>query len=211
MSPADYPREAVLGVLLAGGRSRRMGGINKAFIPLGGTSLAARAIHRLKPQTGALMISANRDPDRFAEHGVPVTADAMVEYGGPLAGILTAMDWAIRERPDTRWILSAPVDAPFIPDDLGTRLWSVVCETGKPVALANSNGQTHFVCGLWNTNLRNRIYHLLVERVINRAESIADSCGYATAKCNDDPVDPFFNINTPEDLAAAEELVSRRP
>lgn len=209
MSVTPYPREAVLGVLLAGGRSRRMGGINKALIPVGGTTLAGRAISRLKPQTGALIISANRDPDRFAEHGLPVTADTMVEYGGPLAGILTAMDWAIHERPATQWILSAPVDAPFLPDDLGARLWTVVCETGKPLALASSNEQTHFVCGLWNTNLRNRIYHLLVERVISRAEAIADSCGYATAHWSHKPVDPFFNVNTPEDLAAAEELVSR--
>lgn len=204
MNPAPYPHESVLGVLLAGGRSRRMGGTNKAFLCVGGQTLAGRAIARLAPQCGALLISANRDASMLAGHGVPVLADVMLDYGGPLAGILTAMDWAARERPATQWILSAPVDAPFLPDDLGARLWNVACNIGKQVALAASNGQTHFVCGLWHTGLRNRIHHMLVERAINRAEAIAESCGYETVQWAGAPFDPFFNVNTPEDLAMAE-------
>ena len=113
------------------------------------------------------------------------------------------MEWCVANRSEIEWLLSAPVDCPFLPHDLGVRLWNAAVLANKPVALAASGGRTHFVCGLWSVSLRETIHRQLLELGIRRAETIAEACGYATAEWPALPRDPFFNINTPDDLRVA--------
>ena len=124
MSEAPYPRAQILGLILAGGRSQRMGGRNKALLRLAGKTLAERVRAAALPQVGAIAVSANADAESLTTLGGPVIADTIPGHAGPLAGIAAAMEWAQRERPQIEWILSAPADAPFLPADLGDRLWA---------------------------------------------------------------------------------------
>ncbi|MGE3245758.1 MAG: molybdenum cofactor guanylyltransferase MobA [Beijerinckiaceae bacterium] len=206
MNAAPCPREEILGLVLAGGRSRRMGGANKALLPFRGATLVEHVHSRLAPQCAEMAISANADSERFAHLQATILADATEDYPGPQAGILAAMHWAASTRRGVQWVLSAPVDCAFLPDDLGDRLWRAAIAANKPAALAASGGHVHFVTGLWNISLAPVIRHMLVDRGIARAQVIADTCGHATAEWPVQPFDPFFNINTPEDLAAAEAM-----
>lgn len=197
-----YPRERIAGLVLAGGAARRMGGVNKALIILGGRQLIEIAADNLAPQCGQLLVSAN-DTNDFPTLPWPHIPDLDETRSGPIAGILAAMQWCAANRPEIGWLLSAPVDCPFLPSDLGSRLWNTAVLANKPVALAASGGRTHFVCGLWSMSLRETIHRQSVDGGIRRAESIADVCGYATAEWPASPRDPFFNINTLDDLHAA--------
>jgi molybdopterin-guanine dinucleotide biosynthesis protein A len=198
-----YPREHIAGLILAGGAARRMGGVNKALIILGGKQLIEIAADNLATQCGQLLISAN-EPEAFRDPPWPLISDLDDTRAGPMAGVLAAMEWCAANRPGIEWLLSAPVDCPFLPSDLGWRLWNTAVLANKPVALAASGGRTHFVCGLWSMSQRETIHRQLVDEGIRRAESIADVCGYATAEWPALPRDPFFNINTPDDLRVAD-------
>src|ERR1700761_2596253 len=131
------------GGLLAGGLARRMGGGDKPMRRIGGRTTLERVTARLKPQCTELIISANGDPARFAEFGLPVVADTVKDFPGPLAGILAALDWTAAHRPDASFILSAAGDCPFLPRDLVTRLASAQVEQDAQIAVAASGGQSH--------------------------------------------------------------------
>jgi molybdopterin-guanine dinucleotide biosynthesis protein A len=113
---------ATLGVLLAGGLARRMGGGDKPMRTVGGRPILERVIERLAPQCDGLVLSANGDPVRFASFGLPVIADTVEDFAGPLAGILSTLDWAATHRPDIEWVVSVAADCPFLPRDLVARL-----------------------------------------------------------------------------------------
>jgi molybdopterin-guanine dinucleotide biosynthesis protein A len=197
-----------LGLLLAGGQSRRMGGGDKALRLLGGVSLLDRVIARLRPQVAALVINANGDPARFAGFGLPVVADSVPGFAGPLAGVLAGLDWAAANRPDCELIVSAATDAPFVPENLVARLAAGRREAGAELACAASGGRAHPVFGLWPVQLREELRQALVAQGVRKVDDWTGRYRLAIVTFADRPVDPFFNANRPDDLAAAEQLLA---
>lgn len=201
----------VLGVILAGGLARRMGGGDKALRPLGGTTLLDRVIARAAPQVAALCLNANGDPSRFARWGLPMVPDDVPGAPGPLAGILAALDRVAATRPEIGLVASFPCDAPFIPRDLVARLAVARREQGAEIAVAASAGRTHPVVALWPVALRSELRRALVEEGIRKVERWTARHPTAVVDFACDPVDPFLNGNTPEDLAEAERLLAHYP
>lgn len=191
----------LFGVILAGGEGRRMGGADKAMLPLGGQTLLAHVIDRLEPQVERLAISANGDPARFAGTGLPVLADA--ERRGPLSGILSALDWAASRGATA--VVSAAVDAPFLPPDLVPRLAMAAEGSAGGVALARSGGNDHPTFGLWPVDVRDALRLFLASGAKASVRVFADGQGAARADFPDDGA--FANLNTPDDLARAEALL----
>lgn len=201
------PCPETLAVVLAGGLARRMGGGDKPLRTVAGRPLLDHLLDRLRPQVAGIVLNANGDPARFAAFGLPVIPDTMPDHPGPLAGILAALDHAAATRPDLPWVLSVTGDSPFIPADLATRLHAAREAAGVPMACAWSGGQSHPPIGLWPVSLRHELRDALLagERKIDRWTA---RFGCARADWPDAPLDPFFNANTPEDLAAAERLLA---
>jgi molybdenum cofactor guanylyltransferase len=197
----------VVGLLLAGGLSRRMGGGDKALRLLGGVSLLDRVIDRLRPQVEALVLNANGDPERFARFGLPVVPDSVPDFAGPLAGVLAGFDWAAANRPDCRFVVSVATDAPFLPRDLVARFTAAIEEAQADVVCAASGGQAHPVIGLWSVRLREDLRHAVVEEGIRKVDQWTARHRLATVVFGSEPIDPFFNANRPEDLAAAAALL----
>ena len=196
------------GVLLAGGLARRMGGGDKPMRTIAGRTILQRVIDRLAPQCGGLIINANGDPARFAAFGLPVVADDVADYPGPLAGILAALDWTAANRPDVKWLLSAAGDCPFLPRDLVTRLERARAAENAELAVASSGGQTHPVIGLWSVRLRSELRHALVKEDVRKIDRWTARYPLATVEWPTEPLDPFFNANTVEDIAEADRLAA---
>jgi molybdenum cofactor guanylyltransferase len=197
---------ATLGLVLAGGLARRMGGGDKALIRIGGTTILDRVLARLRPACSGLILNANGDPARFASYGLPVIADSVPDFAGPLAGILAGLDWAATHAPDVAWVASAPGDCPFLPADLVSRLHETRERAGMPLACARSGDWRHPVVGLWQVALREDLRRALIGEGLHKIEVWTARHGIAIAEWPDTPVDPFFNVNTPEDAAKAEEI-----
>lgn len=197
--------ETVAGVLLAGGLGRRMGGGgDKPLKELAGKPLIAHTIQRARPQVAALVLNANGDPARFAEFGLPVIPDPVEGFVGPLAGILAGLDWARAQVPGAGWLASFATDAPFLPDDLVARLGEAVSREGADIGCAMSGGRTHPVFGLWPVRLANDLRRALIEEDMRKIDRWTARYKVAYAEWPADPVDPFYNVNTPDELAAAE-------
>lgn len=187
----------IFGVILAGGQGRRMGGADKALLPLAARPLVAHVADRLEPQVERLAISANGDPARLAFLGLPILPDARAE--GPLSGLLAALDWAAGQGATA--LVSAPTDAPFLPPDLVPRL-ILAGEAAGGVAMARSGGNDHPTFGLWPVTLREPLRAFLASGAKARVRAFADAHHAARADFPDDGA--FANLNTPQDLAAAE-------
>ena len=198
---------AVAGVLLAGGLARRMGGGDKCLRPLAGETLLARVIARTAPQVGPLIVNANGDPARFASYGLPVVADVVEGYAGPLAGILTALDWAAEHAPHHPLVASFATDAPFLPRDLVETMVEARDLAGADLACAASGGRTHPVFGLWPVELRGDLRDALVEQGERKIDRWTASHRLVEVAFPCAPVDPFFNANREDDLAEAERLI----
>ncbi|TCZ65512.1 molybdenum cofactor guanylyltransferase MobA [Roseicella aquatilis] len=198
--------EPVLAVILAGGLARRMGGGDKPLRSLAGQPLLEHVLERLRPQVAGIILNANGDPARFAAHGLPVVPDSLPDFPGPLAGVLAGLDWAAAHRPEVTTLLSVPGDTPFLPPDLVARLRAARAAAGTPMACAASGGWPHPPIALWPVALRGALRAALLagERTIMRWTA---RFGCASAEWSTDPIDPFFNVNAPEDLAAAEALL----
>jgi molybdopterin-guanine dinucleotide biosynthesis protein A len=196
------------GVVLAGGLARRMGGGDKPLREIGGATILARVIARLAPQCECLVLNANGDPERFASFGLPVIADGVKDYPGPLAGILAALDWAAANRPNAAWMVSAPGDCPFLPRDLVARLREAAIAEDAELAVAASQGQSHPVIGLWSVALRDALRHALIVEGVRRVGQWTARRRVATVAWPAEPIDPFFNANTADDLAEAERLAA---
>jgi len=201
-------RPTTLGVLLAGGLARRMGGGDKPMKTIAGRTILERVIERLKPQCDQIILNANGDASRFASFGLPVVADTIEGFAGPLAGVLTALDWTAAHRPDVEWVLSTATDCPFLPHDLVARLQHARISKGAQLAVAASGDRVHPVIGLWNVALREDLRHALVVEDMRKIDRWTARYKLATVTWPDKPIDPFFNANTIEDLAEAERLVS---
>jgi molybdopterin-guanine dinucleotide biosynthesis protein A len=194
------------GLVLAGGLARRMGGGDKAMIRIGAQTILERALARLSPQCAGMLINANGDAGRFARYGLPVIADDVRGFAGPLAGILAGLDWVAANRGDVDWVLSVPGDCPFLPHDLVARLHAARAAAGSALACAHSGDWRHPVIGLWPVALRADLRRAVVEEDLRKIEVWTARHGVALADWPAVPVDPFFNVNTPEDVAEATRL-----
>lgn len=200
------PVPPALGLLLAGGLARRMGGGDKPLRMIAGRSILAHVVERLAPQCDGLLINANGDPARFAAYGLPVVADSVPDFAGPLAGVLAGLDWMADNRPDLGWMVSVAADTPFIPADLVARLQEARLRAAVPLACAASDGWTHPVIGLWPVALREDLRRALTQEQERKIDRWTARHGVAAVEWPVAPVDPFFNANKPEDLAEAERL-----
>jgi molybdopterin-guanine dinucleotide biosynthesis protein A len=198
--------ETVLGVVLAGGLARRMGA-DKANIRIGGRTMLARALARLAPQCDGLILSANGDAARFEAFGFPVVTDPIEGFAGPLAGLLAALEWAAVHRPDVGWVASLPVDCPFAPRDLVARLRAAAMAERAALAIAESGGRQHPIVGLWRPALRDDLRRALAEGE-RKVDRFAGRFGPAVVAWPIAPLDPFFNVNAPADVAQAERLAA---
>jgi molybdopterin-guanine dinucleotide biosynthesis protein A len=197
-----------LGLILAGGLARRMGGGDKARIRVGGATILARVLACLAPQCARVIINANGDPARFADTGLMVVPDSVPDFAGPLAGVLAGLDWAAAQTPEVADIVSVPGDCPFLPADLVARLTAARAAAGTPLACARSGDWRHPVVGLWPIRLRDDLRRALLEEGLHKIEVWTARHGVAIAEWPSAPVDPFFNVNTPEDAAAAERMAA---
>jgi len=201
----DAPK--IAGVLLAGGLARRMGGGDKCLRLLAGAPILDHVLDRVRPQVGPLVLNANGDPARFAAYALPTIADVIDGYAGPLAGILTGMEWAAEQAPECAWLASFATDAPFLPGDLVARLLAAIEDEGAEMARAASNGRAHPVFALWPVALRSALRRALVEEDMRKIDAWTARYKVATVEFAAAPLDPFFNANRPEDFAEAERLM----
>jgi molybdenum cofactor guanylyltransferase len=202
---------ATLGLVLAGGLARRMGGGDKPRTMIGGQTILSRVISRLAPQCTRLILNANGDPARFADTKLPVIPDDVPDFAGPLAGVLAGLDWLAAQNNGIEWLMSVPGDCPFLPDDLVERLHQARRQMGAgvPFACARSGEWRHPVVALWPLALRQDLRKALVDEDLRKIEVFTARHGVAIADWPADPIDPFFNINTPEDAAKAERIASQ--
>ncbi len=209
----------IIGVLLAGGRARRMGGGDKCLVELGGKPLLAHAIERLRPQVDILLLNANGDPARFASFGLKVIADSVEGFAGPLAGILAGMEWAqAHERDasviDASVIVTVATDTPFFPANLVARLLEATRGRDDALAVACSAESEHYAFGLWPLALLPDLRRALAAGRRKAADFIhghgALTVDFDEEKTGTQGIDPFFNINEPQDFARAEALLKAR-
>jgi molybdopterin-guanine dinucleotide biosynthesis protein A len=198
-----------LGLVLAGGLARRMGGGDKARITIGGVTILQRVLACLTPQCARLVINANGDPARFADTRLPVVADSVPDFAGPLAGILAGLDWTAAHAAKCEWMASVSGDCPFLPPDLVARLHAARSAAATPLACARSGEWRHPVVGLWPVALRENLRRALLAEGLRKIEIWTARHGVAVADWTAAPVDPFFNVNTPEDAAQAQMLAAQ--
>lgn len=195
------------GVILAGGLARRLGGVDKPLIEIGGAPILTQVIRRLAPQCAGLALNANGDPARFARFGLPVIQDEVEGFAGPLAGVLAGLDHVAATFPNVSLVVSVPADTPFIPHDLVARLQSARAATGAEIAVASSGAREHHAVALWPVALRDALRHALVDEDVRRVSAFIQRYRHALAHWRDEPFDPFFNVNRPEDVERAEALL----
>lgn len=196
------------GLLLAGGLARRMGGGDKGMRLLAGRPILDHIIDRVAGQVGPLALNANGDPARFSDYRLPVLADVVEGHAGPLAGVLTGLDWAARAHPECAYVASFPTDAPFLPLDLVARLRQAIEVEGADMACAASGGRDHPVVGLWPVRLADDLRHAMTQEDIRKVDFWTARHRLAVVDFPTKPIDPFFNANRPDDLAAAEALLA---
>ncbi len=211
-SPPSSSIKDVAGLVLAGGQSRRMGGGDKCLRPVMGRPLLSHILERAAPQVGPMVLDANGDPARFADFGLPVAADVIEGFAGPLAGILTGLEWAAEHAPQCPWVASFSCDAPFFPQDLVARMLSLVEAEGAELAAATSRGRPQPVFGLWPVALRQDLRQAVSEGTrkvdIWTARHDLLLADYPDLMTPLGPIDPFFNANRPDDLIEAETILT---
>lgn len=197
-----------LGVILAGGQATRMGGGDKGLREVAGKPLLDHVIARLAPQVGGIVLNANGDPSRFAKYRLPVVADSLPDWPGPLAGVLAGMDWAAAQGADS--VVSVAADTPFFPQDLVAQLQAAAGPSGLALAATREGDKLwrHPTFGLWPVALRDDLRAALLGG-LRKVVLWTDQHGAGTAEFGTDPFDPFFNINTPEDIAVAEKIAGQ--
>lgn len=199
---------AVVGVILAGGLARRMGGGHKGLQLLGGRPILAHVIERLGPQVAALVLNVNGESSAFASFGLPIMPDTVSGFAGPLAGVLAGLRWAEAHWPQASEIVTVPGDGPFLPLDLVARLSAARVAQGADLACAVSDGQAYPVVGLWPLALADDLERAMVGEDIRKVDVWTQRHRLAQVAFAGEPVDPFFNVNRPEDLALAERLLA---
>jgi molybdenum cofactor guanylyltransferase len=205
------PTPETIGIVLAGGLARRMGGGDKARIRVGGVSILDRVIARLRPQCSRLILNANIDPARFADTGLTVIADSVPDHAGPLAGILAGLDWTADHAPQIAWVVSAPSDCPFLPRDLVARLHQARVAADATLACARSGEWRHPVVALWPVALREDLRRALTTEGLRKVDQWTARYRLGIAEWPAAPVDPFFNVNTPAEAAEADRMAALHP
>ena len=205
------PPPDTLGLVLAGGLARRMGGGDKARIRVGGATILDRVIARLRPQCSRLILSVNTDFARFADTGLTVVADSVPDHAGPLAGILAGLDWAADHAPQIAWLVSAPSDCPFLPRDLVARLHQARIAPGATLSCARSGEWRHPVVALWPVALREDLRRALTAEGLRKVDQLTSRYRLGFAEWTAAPVDPFFNVNTPAEAAEADRMAALHP
>jgi molybdopterin-guanine dinucleotide biosynthesis protein A len=203
--PIERPPRTI-GVILAGGLGRRMGGGDKPLRTIRGITILEHVVRRFSDQCDDIILNANGDPSRFSSFGLAVVEDNVKDNPGPLAGILAALDWTAENQPDAEWVVSVAGDCPFLPRDLVQRLHQARALEQTQLVVASSGEQNHPVIGLWRVALRHELRHALVKEEIRKIDRWTARYTMATAAWSMDPVDPFYNANTLEDLDEAERL-----
>jgi molybdenum cofactor guanylyltransferase len=202
------PSESIIGVILAGGLARRMGGGDKCLLPLAGKTLLQRTIERAQPQVTNLLLNANGSSLRFARSRLPVVADIYANNPGPLAGIHACLTRMSRDNPDTEWLVSFASDTPFFPSDLAEHLHAAALTEHALIAVATSKGQTHPTFALWHASLLEKISDALAIGESLSLQDFIQQQKHTLVDFSVDTYDPFFNINTPQDLYTAEPLAA---
>jgi len=202
---------ATIGLILAGGLARRMGGGDKARTRIGGATILQRALARLKPQCSRTILNANGDTARFADTDLTVVSDGVPDFAGPLAGVLAGLDWAAANAPDIEWLVSVPSDCPFLPSDIVPRLHAARRAADTPLACARSGGWRHPTVALWPVALREDLRRAVVNEGLRKIEVWTSRHGVALADWPATPIDPFMNVNAPEDAARAEAIAAQYP
>ncbi|MCW5747593.1 MAG: molybdenum cofactor guanylyltransferase [Alphaproteobacteria bacterium] len=206
---------ALVGAVLAGGEGRRLGpGIEKPFRRLHGKPLIEHTLERLRPQVAAIVVSAHGDAARFARLGVPVVTDTIGpdpdgRRPGPLAGVLAAMTWARQHHPFSPWLLTVPVDVPFLPLDLTVYLAGHMHVPEAEILTVRYRGRVHHAIAVWSTELLPALRHAVHEEGTRGIERFAAAHETAVFDWPRRRGDPFLNINTPADWMRAEVLASR--
>lgn len=203
----DSSLPAIAGVLLAGGQARRMGGKEKHLLALRGRPLLAYAIERARPQVTSLLLNAGGDASHLSGFGLPVAGDTVQGHIGPLAGILTGMEWASAAH--CQWVATFATDTPFFPTDLVSRLWQAVETEKADLARAISNGQPHPVFGLWPVALAPDLREAITKKDARKITAWTARYQMADVAYPTEPIDPFFNVNRPEDLQQLEKLLAK--
>ncbi|MBV8850983.1 MAG: molybdenum cofactor guanylyltransferase MobA [Methylobacteriaceae bacterium] len=198
----------ICGIILAGGLARRMGGGDKPLREIAGKPILAHVIKRLQPQCARLVLNANGDPARFAPFGLPVVADDVPDFAGPLAGILAGLDWIAANAPGAEYAVSVAGDTPFIPRDLVTRLHAARMNETSDIAVATSGGRTHPVIALWPVALRVALRRVLTEEGEHKMTRVTARYRMVEVSWPNEPFDPFFNVNEATDLEAAESIAA---
>jgi molybdopterin-guanine dinucleotide biosynthesis protein A len=198
----------MIGILLAGGRATRLGGGDKGDEIVGGRAILDRVVATLRPQCDTLILSANGDPARFARLALPVVADASDEQPGPLAGLHAGLDYVAAHHPRCRFVVTVPTDAPFLPDDLVARLQDTRIADRAMIVCARSGGRPHYVAALWSVGLRHDLGVAMARDGVRQVRRFIERHPFAYADWPVTPVDPFFNVNTAEDLAEAGRLAA---
>ena len=204
-------RASTIGLILAGGLARRMGGGDKARTRIGGATILERVLTRFVPQCSRTILNANGDTARFADTGLTVVTDSVPDFAGPLAGVLAGLDWAAANAPRNEWLASVPGDCPFLPTDIVPRLHEARRKASTALACARSGERRHPTVALWPVMLREELRRALVNEGLRKIEAWTSRYGVALADWPAAPVDPFMNINTPEDAARAEVIAAQYP
>ena len=206
----DLPPMSVPAMILAGGLSRRMGGGDKGLLQLGDRSILGHVVYRIRPQVLALALNANGDPARLATFGLDVIPDPVPGFAGPLAGILAALSWAAGVAPKATHVLTVPSDTPFLPLDLAARLQAAIRAPGDSV-MAARQGRRHPVVGLWPAGCYDALEAAVRLEGLRKVEAWTDRIKTRAVSFDDAASDPFFNVNTPSDLTAAQALLGINP
>jgi molybdopterin-guanine dinucleotide biosynthesis protein A len=199
--------ERILAVVLAGGLARRMGGGDKCLKLLAGRPILAHVLERLDGQAERILLNANGDVTRFASWGMPVATDVVAGFGGPLVGVLTALEWAAAHAPEITDVVSVPADGPFLPRDLVHRFVDARNGADAELARAASNGRPNPVVGLWPVTLAGELRDALVLEGVAKVDAWTARYRLATVEFDAAQFDPFFNANTEADLIEAERLL----
>ena len=202
----------VIGIVLAGGKSSRMGGGDKALLPLGRRPLLAHVVARLRPQVTEIVLNANDDPARFGQFGLALLPDSLAGQMGPLAGIHAGLTWAKSNRPESRFVITVAADTPFFPTELVRELCAATSTTDPKLVVVRSESGVHPVFGLWPVSLAPHLEDALRHGARKALDFVAahraKEVAFPPVEIGGRAVDPFFNINRPEDLAEGEALLT---
>ena len=203
--------DGVTGIILAGGLARRLGHADKAFVTINGRPVLDMVIERLGPQVSQIVVNANGDAARFSAYGLPVAPDTIDGFAGPLAGVLSGMEWTAENAPENGWIATIAVDTPFFPGDMVASMARKAQETGADLVCAASGGRHHPVAGLWPVALAADLRRAMLEEDMRKVDLWTARHKLAVCEFPVTGFDPFFNINRPEDIARAESIAAGEP